>query len=236
MKKNTFKQYLQKIDTYLSKENNLLLAVFIFSVINYFIYIQKPTNWFNTYLFDIPVSVFFGSLTVWYYLSSRKYGFVDTTVFFIFLPFYVIFALIPIISPSKKKPIKVKKDYTVLVESLADSLNEKINDVYAGKVIEHQVEDDQICVTFEVPYGIKIPQQQIIHQIAPWLHIRESNITFSELTNRKTQFMITSGGLQDYDLYKKLCMPWDTFPELRDRILLRMPVSVVTQTQPAESI
>jgi hypothetical protein len=220
--------YFQRIDQYLSNGNHLFLVVHLLSVIYFFIFYPQGVSKFYANLTNIPLSVGLAASTVWFYLSTRKYGYTDTTVFYVFLPLYIFFAFLSKISPSKNNP-NTKHDYTDLESSFTDLLNSAINEIYEGKVIEHIVENDSIVVTFQVPYGIKIPQAQIIHQISPGLHISEKNIIYSELTSRKTQYMITPKGIQEYDEYKKLNMKFNTFTEIKARIRLQQPTDVLTQ-------
>jgi len=225
--------YLTKFDHYLTDFNHKIIAVYLLSLASYFVLIRSENS---SLVYDVPISAFLGFYFIWFYLSSRKYGFVETTMFCIFIPFYVISALIPLLSPDKKKVVNLKKDYSGLADTLSDTLESTINEIYAGKAIEKRSETDGVFVLFEAPYGINIPEKEIISQIAPSLHISESNITYSEITSRKTQFIITPKGLIEYDEYKRLCMPWDNFYDIKERILLRMKALPVIQKSHSVSV
>lgn len=122
------------------------------------------------------------------------------------------------------------------MDSFADALTTSVNDVYSGNVIEKDSKTDGVYITIEVPYGIHIPKQELIDTVAPDIHISASHIIWTDITDRRTQFIITSKGLQDYGEYKKLCMPYDTLSEIVDRIALRMNVPPVSQKKRSVSL
>jgi hypothetical protein len=227
----TVSVWLDRLDAFLGNSGHLFLAVFLLSIFWYFSLLRYNAYDTTYSLLDVVVSVSLASFTVWFYLSSRKYGFVDTVRFCIYLPLYGVSAVVVSLSPSEK-PVQKIGDYSDLIRTFSTSLDEAVNDVYAGKVVECYADTVNAYAVCEAPYGIRIPVQETISRIAPNIHVSEANIVASEITGTKTEFIVTPKGLAEYDDYVKLCMPWDGLPEIMDRIFLRMKPRI-TRRQPS---
>jgi hypothetical protein len=141
----------------------------------------------------------------------------------VILPFNFTGLLLSSLFAAGKSDAQPMTDYSGLTEKFAGLLHESVNRVYAGKVTGKKSESDTVSVEIEAFYGINIPGKEIIRDVAPKLHISEKNIIFMPLTARKSIYSVASGGLTEYDQYRKLCLPFDSFPELFQRIMLRTP-------------
>lgn len=233
MKRKQIELFFQKIDVFLSNFNHVLLSWFILSLIYYFL-LYGDTK--RVIYESVVVSVIIALFTIWYYRSTRKYGFIETTVFCTVFPFVFIAALIPLLSQDHSARQKVKKDYSGLVNSFSIYLESSINEIYSGKVVDKHWDDEGAYITLEAPYGISIHSDELVNQVSKDIHISRTNIGSFALTNSKTQFVIMPKGLKEYDAYSAINSPWNTLPEIRDRILLKTKMPRVIRISHSESV
>lgn len=207
-------------------------------------YIHKRLVWLDTYLVPRPhklivlgmltllfwlgdksftnlvVSLSFATLTLWAYISSRKYGGLDTIMFVGILPFLLIgAALSKIAKPSEDTMDTRRKEFS---DRASHSLSEAINEVYAGKIIETHIEDGQIYITVETPYGLQIPADEIIPSLAKNLHISPSHIVHDTLSDTRSYYMFRPAATDEHETYRKKSMPIETFSEIKSRILCQI--------------
>jgi hypothetical protein len=167
---------------------------------------------------DLFSSLFFALVFLWTYLSIRKYGWLDTLEYCGILPFLFIAATISALS---KKEYSDKPDFNEFSTVANVAVDEAINEIYEGKIINSEVIRNMVQITVETPFGLRLPIQKLLPVIAEKLHIRQTDLTNSDITDHKSSYIFTEDAVRTYKAYSRGNNPEASFTAIKERFLLR---------------
>ncbi len=180
---------------------------------------------------DIFNYAFIIGFIVWSFFSIRKYGWLDTFEFLGLFPFFLIAATISAFH--KVQPLQAAPDIQAFSDEAEFTLLHSINDAYEGKLVDKHASDGYLYFAIEVPYGLHMPVDRIIEDIAHTLHIARTHIRQSVISDRRSFYSFNIEAVPEYEKAKIRHHPMETFSEIWKRILLKRKGSL-TQTSPQE--
>lgn len=169
---------------------------------------------------------------VWLIFSIRKYGWLDTLEFLGLFPFFLIAATISAFH--KASPKKTEPDIKAFSDEAEFTLIHSINDAYEGKLIEKHTSDGYLYFTVEAPYGLRIPEDRIIADIAQKLQVSRNYIRQSAISDLRSYYSFSLEAVSEYEKAKAGYRPMETFSEIWQRMLLKRKGSL-TQISPQAS-
>lgn len=132
--------------------------------------------------------VFFAIFLFWFYVSSRKYGVVDTVAFIVCSPFIFVFVLsnhyIKAVPTDRKSILK-----RFSIEAM-HSVFEEINDKYTADIVDTKINDGSITYILETPFGLRMPPEEMIAQIAKKFHVPQTEIVYAYIAERKSSLTL----------------------------------------------
>lgn len=211
------------LSEFLEKRSGYLIFLVIFTILN-FLYLMRGEEYkASTVEWNAYSAVFIAMFTLWFIRSWLKYGIADTAIFCIFLPFYMLGEIIYRTSPKNSNFVNNSNDYNTIMSLASIALEKSVNDIYAGKVKSMKVDDDSLIITFETPYGIRPEWPPFIRKLAHEIGIKARYISTYALSDRITQFRISTDGLKRHRNRGIGSSPWLTSTDVTNRILLKYP-------------
>ncbi|TAL64407.1 MAG: hypothetical protein EPN88_10985 [Bacteroidetes bacterium] len=206
-------KYLGKLDEYLVLQIHKMIVLGTLTLL-----LSPGVRSFS----DLLVSFSCAVIIEWSYISCRKYGWLDTVMFLGVLPFLLIRATVAIFSKSfGNNEDGNRKEFA---SQVSEYLREELNEIYSGKIIETHIEDGQVYVTVETPYGLHVPPEEIIHGLAGKLHISTSNIIYDTLSGTRSYYMLRPSAIDEIEEYRKRSTPIESFSDIKRRLLCQSDV------------
>ena len=207
---------LKATDTFLADPLRLTFSTILLAIPYYLISLGDGR------LTDIINAVFLSGFTIWYYRSSRKYGFVNTTEFMAVLPFALTAICISFFESKSNTAAASKKTVSV---GTADLIAVKIRGLICGDLsckIDHvDIRDTGFYVYLKIPFGIHPRYGEITGKLAHELHIPAHLIDWHENTPERVYFFFPDTAMDAYKEFHNRQHPWDSMSAIRDRLLLR---------------
>lgn len=155
---------------------------------------------------------------MWMYVSSRKYGFVDTMSFVVVLPFFFINASLLLLIPSSEQTND--KKYKTFIDDASMVIMTTINDSYEGSITDTHVADEQVYITIKFPFGLSVPIAEMMPTIADKLHVSSNNILIDSISENKSYVIFKPVAFGEYQVYRKNKKTIETFSDIWKRIIL----------------
>lgn len=211
---NTQTRKSNKIDRYLTSWKHWWIAVAIVTVFYWIVFSSRQ---------DLFLPLFFGILTVWLYISIRKYGLLETLTFVGILPFIFLGALMTLFFKSLGSS---ELDYETFIEAALEEIEHTYNEVYVGKIIDVRTEEEKVYITVEAPYGLHVPVSEMIADIAEHLRISPAHIQTDPISEGRIYYVFGLDAVMDYEKSKKTPTPYQSFTEIKDRMLCKSPATI----------
>ena len=121
-------------------------------------------------------------------------------------------------------------DYETFIEAALEEVERAFNEVYVGKIIETRTEEEKIYITVEIPYGLNVPQDEMIADIAEHLRILPAHIQVDPISENRKYYVFGLEAVRDYEESKKTPTSFKSFADIKERILCKSPVTINPQS------
>jgi hypothetical protein len=210
MKKILVEDYLRRVDVFLKDRVHTCIVIILLSLL---------LGLHAKSISDVSWAILNAIVVLWFYLSGRKYGWLDTVIFIVILPLLLIG--ITLVFVAKVLDITKGVDADQFAESARETLLRTINKAYEGKIIETKNTDGNLHFIVETPYGLRPPASRIIKSVTDALHINVLHLHHDKINDRRSYYMFDQSAEDDYRAYRKSIQSIESFADIGDRLLLR---------------
>lgn len=207
-----------KLDRYLVSWKHWWIAVAIVTGIYWLVFSSGQ---------DLFLPIFFAVITVWSYISCRKYGWLDTLTFVGILPFLFIGESMKLIFKSSGSD---ELDYETFIEAALEEVERAFNEVYVGEIIDTRTEEEKIYVTVETPYGLHVPASEMVADIAEHLRISPAHIQVDPISEGRMYYVFGLEAVRDYEESRKTVTSFRSFADIKERMLCKSPATINPQS------